>query len=273
MTAQDSVQNDGRSEAPDAVAALEAAGPVASAGSDRDAWPRRQVVSFGRRDGRRQGQYARAYLPELARFVIEPPRGERSASLADGWVFDASAAFERDAPLVVEIGSGTGEAVLHHAAENPHLNHLAVEVYRPGASRTVAQAGVRGLQNVRVLEADAAELVGGALAPGSVAALHVFFPDPWPKARHHKRRLVDAWFVAQVARALEPGGVLRMATDWEHYAHQMLQVAAGCGHLRNAYPARDGGWAPRYSGRPLTTFERKGLAAGRTIHDVEFVRA
>lgn len=235
-------------------------------------WPRRDVVSFGRRDGRRQGRFAREYPPELACFVVEPRRADRAASLHPQWVFDAAAAFGRRGPLVVEIGSGTGEAVLAAAKAHPEVDHLAVEVYRPGAARTVARAGTEAVHNVRVLEADARALVATGLARESVAEVRVFFPDPWPKARHHKRRLVDAGFVADAARALAPGGVLRMATDWEHYAHQMLTVATDCPALVNAHPDPPG-WAPRFEGRVVTTFERKGVGAGRRIHDLEFVRA
>lgn len=237
-------------------------------------WPRRDVVSFGRRDGRRQGQYARAAAsdPALSRYVVTPDRGERSASLAPGWRFDAAAAFGRRAPLVVEIGSGTGEAALAYAARHPEVDLLAVEVYRPGASRTALRAGAAGLHNVRVLEADGRALVATGLATGSVAGLHVYFPDPWPKKRHHKRRLVDAGFVADAARVLAPGGVLRLATDWEHYAEAMLEVCSACPELVNPY-AGEGGWAPRFAGRPETLFERKGVAAERVIRDLEFRRA
>ncbi len=229
---------------------------------------RRDVVSFGRRDGRRQGRRGRLPGPELARYVVTPAAGERSSSLDPSWRFDALAAFGRVAPLVVEIGSGTGEAVLHYAAEHPKMHHLAVEVYRPGAARTVTRAHSRGLDNVRVLEADGRALVATGLPDASVAALHIYFPDPWPKKRHHKRRLVDDGFLADAARVLTPGGVLRMATDWEHYAEQML-AAASASDLVNAH---SGGWAPRFEGRPSTRFERKGLAAGRTIYDLEFRR-
>ncbi|WP_169798522.1 tRNA (guanosine(46)-N7)-methyltransferase TrmB [Piscicoccus intestinalis] len=238
-------------------------------------WPRREVVSFGRRDGRRRGRFARQYPPHLDRLVIVPSRGERAASLAPGWVFDAPEAFGRDAPLVVEIGSGTGEAVLASARARPDVDHLAVEVYRPGAARTVARAGAAGLTNVRVIEADARALVAGGLAEGSVAEVRVFFPDPWPKARHHKRRLVDEAFVADATRVLSPGGVLRLATDWEHYAHQMRRVADACPALESATPPQSGGepgWARRFAGRPETTFERKGLRAGRRIYDLEYRR-
>ncbi len=236
--------------------------------------PRRDVVSFGRRDGRRQGQYARAAAsdPAVSRYVVTPDRGERSASLAPGWRFDASAAFGRRAPLVVEIGSGTGEAALAYAGQHLDRDVLAVEVYRPGASRTVLRAHAAGLPNVRVIEADGRALVATGLATGSVAGLHVYFPDPWPKTRHHKRRLVDAGFVADAARVLAPGGVLRLATDWEHYAQQMLEVGTACPDLVNPRADVAGGWAPRCAGRPETLFERKGIAAGRTIYDLEFRR-
>lgn len=231
---------------------------------------RRDTVSFGRRDGRRQGQYSRSPRPELARYVVTPDAGGRSTSLDPSWRLDSAAAFGRVAPLVVEIGSGTGEAALDYATAHPELDHLAVEVYRPGAARTVVQAGVRGIQNIRVLESDGRSLLATGLPAGSIVALHVYFPDPWPKARHHKRRLVDEDFVADAARALAPDGVLRLATDWEHYAQQMLAVGSACADLVNPYAAQ--GWAPRFERRPLTLFERKGVAARRRIYDLEFLR-
>lgn len=238
---------------------------------ERAEWPQRQVVSFGRRDGRRKGQYARSADPALAGLVVVPERGEREASLDPSWLFDAAQVFGRVAPLVVELGTGTGEAALAYAAARPEYDHLAVEVYRPGASRTVIRAGAAGLSNLRVLEADGRALLASGLPAGSVAELHVYFPDPWPKKRHHKRRLVDAGFVADAARVLAPGGALRLATDWEPYAEQMLKVGSGCAELVNPF-AGDGGWAPRFDGRPVTLFERKGVAAGRVIRDLEFRR-
>lgn len=238
--------------------------------------PLARTRSFTRRGGRMPERHHRALADHSGQYVIDVPRKEASTEPIDGYHVDMEQVFGRTAPLVVEIGSGTGEAVLASARARPDADHLAVEVYRPGAARTVARAGAAGLTNVRVIEADARALVAGGLAEGSVSEVRVFFPDPWPKARHHKRRLVDEAFVADAARVLSTGGVLRLATDWEHYAHQMRRVADACPALENATPpesAGEPGWAPRFAGRPETTFERKGLRAGRRIYDLEYRRA
>lgn len=230
----------------------------------------RDVVSFARRDGRFSERNAAAWEPRMAHFFVQPQRAERTTSIAPEWRFDPESAFGRRAPLVVEIGSGTGDAVLAHATANPAWDHLAVEVYRPGVARTVVQAGRLGLTNLRVLEADGRALIARNLAEASVHELHVWFPDPWPKARHHKRRLVDAGFLADAARVLTSGGVLRMATDWADYADRMAAVAAvseGFEPVSDARPGECFGAAERYEGRPVTRFEGKGTASGRDIAD------
>ena len=231
---------------------------------------RREVVSFARRDGRHSHRHQQAWDARHARFVIDPPRQGRSTSIAPTWSLDVPAAFGRVAPVVVEIGSGDGEAVLASARAHPEVDHLAVEVYRPGLARTIVAAARGGLENVRVVPGDARALVEGALPPESVREVRVFFPDPWPKARHHKRRLVDDAFVAAVTRVLEPGGVLRLATDWQDYADAMRAACEAAPGLESRHPAKP--WAPRFEGRVLTRYERKGLDSGREIRDLEFGR-
>lgn len=228
----------------------------------------REVVSFARRDGRRHARIVRRWDERHDAWEIHPERLERDASLAPGWVLDPVAAFGRTAPLVVEIGSGTGEAILASARERPDWNHLAVEVYRPGAAKTLLRAVAGGLANVRLLQADAAALLRTGLPAQSVTELRVFFPDPWPKPRHHKRRLVTPALVADAARVLVDDGVVRLATDWEDYARQMTEALAG----EPALVTLDGGVCPRWDGRPLTSFERKGIAAGRRVVDLTAVR-
>ncbi|MDO5629862.1 MAG: tRNA (guanosine(46)-N7)-methyltransferase TrmB [Mobilicoccus sp.] len=235
---------------------------------------RREVVSFARRDGRLSHRHQQAWDAHHARYLVQPDRGHRDTSISPDWVFDPAAAFGRVAPLVVEVGTGDGESILAAAQANPEQNFLAVEVYRPGLARTIVGAADADLDNLRILAADARALVETGLAPESVAEMRVFFADPWPKARHHKRRLVDARFVAAVARVLAPGGVLRLATDWADYAEQMAAVCEAseleCDHpVEGGTPAR---WARRFEGRIVTRYERKGVAAGRVIRDLTFRR-
>lgn len=229
---------------------------------------RREVVSFARRDGRIHPRIAKAWSARAAALEIRPCRLDRDASLDPEWVLDPVAVFGRQAPLVAEIGSGTGEAILTAAAADPDRDYLAVEVYRPGAAKTMIRAERQGLTNVRVLQADAAALLRTGLAPASVAEIRVFFPDPWHKTKHHKRRLVTDDMLADVARVLIDDGILRLATDWADYGAQMLEATARATDLINPHD----GPAPRFAGRPLTRFERKGIAAGRSVTELEMRR-
>lgn len=168
--------------------------------------------------------------------------------------------FGRVAPLVLEIGSGMGEATAAMAAADPDRDVLAVEVHTPGLGTLLRRIEDAGLTNVRVLEADAREVLTDLLAPASLDEVRVFFPDPWPKARHAKRRLVTDGFASLVASRLRPGGLLHVATDWASYAAQVEQVLAGSDEL--VVVSRDRG------ARPVTRFEQRGLDAGRSPYDV-----
>jgi tRNA (guanine-N7-)-methyltransferase len=192
---------------------------------------------------------------------------------AEGGPLDVAAVFGRVAPLVAEIGFGHGEATRMMAAEDPDRDVLAIEVHRPGAAALLRDLDLAGLTNVRVLVGDAVPVLRERLEPGSLDEVRLFFPDPWPKARHHKRRLMRAPFVALVASRLrpagtlgpdDPGGRLHCATDWQPYAEQMLAVVGAEPLLRNGF----GGFAPRPSWRPETRFERQGLAHGRPVLDL-----
>ena len=174
--------------------------------------------------------------------------------------FDAVRVFGRSAPLVLEIGSGMGEATAAMAAADPDRDVLAVEVHTPGLGTLLRRVEAAGLTNVRVLEGDAREVLADLLAPGSLDEVRVFFPDPWPKSRHAKRRLVTPAFASLVASRLRPGGRLHVATDWASYAEQVEQVLAGSDEL--VVVSRDRGT------RPVTRFEQRGLAAGRSPYDV-----
>jgi tRNA (guanine-N7-)-methyltransferase len=176
-------------------------------------------------------------------------------------------------PVVLEIGFGMGEATAEMAAADPHTGILATDVHTPGQGNLLRLAEERGLDNVRVANGDAHLLLREMLPPGSLAGIRIFFPDPWPKKRHHKRRLIQPDFVELAASRLAPGAVLHCATDWEPYAEHMLAVLGACPLLENAAPGGHG-YAPRpaEAERPVTRFERQGLAKGHVVRDLRFRR-
>ncbi|MFC8921359.1 tRNA (guanosine(46)-N7)-methyltransferase TrmB [Cellulosimicrobium sp. NPDC057127] len=241
---------------------------------------RTQPVSFVRRSGRLGARQQRAWDAHADRYLLEVPRDVARTSVDPSFVVDPQVLFGRTAPLVVEIGSGQGEAVVAAAEADPATDFLAVEVYTPGLAQTVLRAAQRDLTNLRLVQVNAVELLATTLPEGGVDELWVFFPDPWHKSRHHKRRLVTASFAELAVRVLRAptegmtegtaGGTLRLATDWAEYAEQMVQVLDAEPGLRNVHGT--GGVAPRFDGRVLTGFERKGTAAGRVITDLEYVR-
>ena len=188
---------------------------------------------------------------------------------AEALPLDLAALFGREAPTVLEIGSGMGEATVAMAAADPGRDYLAVEVHTPGVGNLLSMAERRGLTNVRVALGDALTLVGHQLAPASLDAIHVFFPDPWPKARHHKRRLIQPAHIGLLRSRLRPGGVLHCATDWAEYAEGMLDTMTAAPGLTNAFDR----FAPRPEHRPMTKFERRGITAHRRIYDVIFHRS
>ncbi|MEU1487265.1 tRNA (guanosine(46)-N7)-methyltransferase TrmB [Streptomyces sp. NPDC005752] len=173
-------------------------------------------------------------------------------------------------PVVLEIGFGMGEATAQMAADDPVTGILAVDVHTPGQGNLLGLAERAGLTNVRVANGDAIILLREMLEPDALDGLRVFFPDPWPKKRHHKRRLIQPEFLDLVARRLKPGAVVHCATDWEPYAEQMLEVLTAHPLFENT--RADGGYAPRPAFRPLTRFEGQGLDKGHVVHDVLFTR-
>jgi len=220
----------------------------------------RRVVSFHPRGGRLNAVQRRAFEAHADRWYLEA--GDLAGPL------DGPALFGRDAPLIVEIGSGMGESTAAMAAARPEVNLLAIEVYKPGVAQTLHHLNRNDVHHVRVVRGDGVQVLTELIAPGSLAELWLFFPDPWPKTRHFKRRLVTPEFTALVASRLRRGGVIRLATDWAPYAERMLAVCTETKGLRNAHP----GWAPRPAFRPRTRFERRGLAEGHEIFDLEFTR-
>jgi tRNA (guanine-N7-)-methyltransferase len=173
-------------------------------------------------------------------------------------------------PVVVEIGFGMGDATARMAAADPSTGILAVDVHTPGQGNLLSLADRAGLTNVRVANGDAIVLLRDMLAPATLDGLRVYFPDPWPKAKHHKRRLIQPDFLALVTPLLRPGALVHCATDWEPYAEQMLEVLSAAPGLTNRCGE---GFAPRPDFRPMTKFERQGLAKGHTVRDLLFVRA
>jgi tRNA (guanine-N7-)-methyltransferase len=181
---------------------------------------------------------------------------------------DAAAWFERSAPLVLEIGCGAGVSTFAMACSEPHLDVIAVEVYRRGLGQLLSAVDREGLTNVRLIRGDGVDVLEHLLVPASLTGVRVFFPDPWPKARHHKRRLIQPAHVSLLGGRLVPGGTLHCATDWADYAEAMLEALTGDPLLANAYD----GYAPRPAGRPLTKFEQRGIEAGRPAFDLIFRR-
>lgn len=173
-------------------------------------------------------------------------------------------------PAVLEIGFGMGEATAQMAADDPGTGILAVDVHTPGQGNLLGLADRNGLSNIRVANGDAIILLREMLKPDSLDGLRVYFPDPWPKKRHHKRRLIQPEFLDLVAQRLKPGAVIHCATDWEPYAEQMLEVLTAHPLFENTLA--DGGYAPRPAFRPLTRFEGQGLDKGHVVHDLLFAR-
>ena len=230
---------------------------------------REKPVSFVRRGGRMTPSQERAWEDFRHRYLVDVPHGRAATSVAEGATGDPREIFGREAPLVIEIGSGQGHAILHASQQRPDENFLAIEVFRAGLARTMIRAEAAGTENLRLVEANAPEVLERFLPAASADELWVFFPDPWAKARHTKRRLVNAEFAAIAARALKPGGVLRLATDWEDYAEQMREVMDAAPHFSRDF---SGEWAPRHEGRILTAFEKKGSDKGREIRDLAYRR-
>ncbi|MEV6758367.1 tRNA (guanosine(46)-N7)-methyltransferase TrmB [Streptomyces sp. NPDC051214] len=185
-------------------------------------------------------------------------------------VLDLATMFEGKSAVVLEIGFGMGEATAQMAADDPHTGILAVDVHTPGQGNLLGLAERNNLDNVRVANGDAVILLREMLPPASLDGLRVYFPDPWPKARHHKRRIIQPDFLDLAAPRLKPGAVLHCATDWEPYAEQMLEVLTAHPAFENT--EADGGYAPRPAFRPLTRFEGQGLDKGHVVHDLLFRR-
>ena len=251
-------------KAAEAEAAAKAA--KAQAAAEREAahlkeHPEHRVKSFVIRAGRMTTAQTKA-LEELSpKYLVDVSSLEK---------LDCAAIFGREAPLVVEIGFGMGKSFVEMAQKDPLRNYLGIEVHPPGVGACMLLIEELGLTNVRVIKYDAFEVLTKCLGPESIDILQIFFPDPWPKARHHKRRLVNDSFLALVTPLLKHGGEIRMATDWENYAEQMLECLERAPELHNTAP--NGGYLPRPEWRPLTKFEQRGERLGHGVWDLVFAR-
>lgn len=219
----------------------------------------RAIRSFVRREGRITRSQQRA-LDELLP-VYGLPCGEP---------IDPATVFGRKAPLTLEIGFGNGDSLATMAAQDPAGDFIGIEVHRPGVGHLLLQLQRRELTNVRVMCDDAVQLIGQCLPDRSLDRVLLFFPDPWPKKRHHKRRIVQPPFLDLIAAKLKPGGILHMATDWEPYAQHMLDVLSRSAGFRNC--AGPGRYSPRPDYRPETRFERRGQRLGHGVYDLLFER-
>ncbi len=182
-----------------------------------------------------------------------------------------TAVFSRPAPLIIEIGFGMGEATAAIAQTLTDKNFVGIEVHTPGVGALLKLIGQHSISNLRIIQHDAVEVLNDMIADDSLAGFHIFFPDPWPKKRHHKRRLIQPAFVKLLVQKLCAGGYVHLATDWEEYAHHMLEVLTGEQGLRNTADAQNGiSTRPDYRGS--SSFERKGLAKGHGVWDLVFVK-
>lgn len=237
---------------------------MSESGSFRD-----RPVSFVRRNGRMTDGQERAWADLAPRYVLEAPRDDAATSVRPGAAIDPGKVWGRRAPLIVEIGSGQGHAIVSAASSRPEVDFLAIEVFTAGLARTMMGAERAAVDNLRLVEANAPEVLQHLLPAASVDELWVFFPDPWHKNKHTKRRLLTPEFATIAAGAIRDGGMLRLATDWEQYARQMREVLDDAPEFARAF---EGEWADRFDGRVLTAFERKGARAGRDIRDLAYLR-
>jgi tRNA (guanine-N7-)-methyltransferase len=218
----------------------------------------RRIRSFVTRAGRLSTAQGKAIETLGPRFCIPYEKA----------VFNFDQAFARSAPTILEIGFGMGDTTAKIAAGMPDKNFIGVEVHTPGVGSLLKLIGEQGLNNLKIIQHDAVEVITNMIAPNSLAGVHIFFPDPWHKARHNKRRLIQGPFINLLVSRLMPGGYLHCATDWQEYAEQMLQVLGDEPALRNTAQ----GYAPRPAYRPVTKFENRGLRLGHGVWDLVFTK-
>ncbi len=218
----------------------------------------RHIRSYVLRQGRVSNAQQRACETLLPRYGVSFSEAR----------LDLEKLFGRNAPKILEIGFGMGESTAVIAAAQPENDYLGIEVHTPGVGNLLKLIDAQALTNVRIIQHDAVEVLRHMIAPGTLDGIHIFFPDPWPKNRHHKRRLIQAPLVSVLTEKLKPGGYLHAATDWHEYAEQILAVFAATPALKNT--AAD--YAPRPEYRPRTKFEARGLRLGHGVWDIVFIR-
>ncbi len=229
-----------------------------SEGDKRD----RKIRSYVLREGRLTAGQERAFATLWPVFGIEYTAEQR---------LDLPTIFGNNNPVILEIGFGNGASLAQMAADNPEQNYLGIEVHSPGVGRLLLDLEERDLKNLRVMRHDAVEVLKNSIAPNSLDAVYLFFPDPWHKKKHHKRRILQPSFIQLLARSIKPGGVFHAATDWEHYAEQMMEVlSAEDGLFTNR--AGTGNFMPRPDYRPVTKFEKRGERLGHGVWDLIFQR-
>lgn len=217
----------------------------------------RPIRSFVRRAGRLTAGQAQALTTLWPTLGLSPSVGR---------LLDLNAVFGRDAPKILEIGFGNGDSLAHMAANEPQHDFLGVEVHRPGIGHLMLRTAQLQLRNVRVVPMDAVELLRHHIGANAFSGVQIYFPDPWQKKRHHKRRLIQAPFLSRLARHCRAGAFVHLATDWEDYARHMLDTVNASPHWRNA--AADRGFSPRPARRPQTKFERRGQRLGHDVWDL-----
>ena len=237
--------------------------PAVHEGIPADVSHPRTIRSFVRRTGRTTVGQAKAFADVGPRFLLA----------YTGQPMDFAAVYERDAPTILEIGFGMGEATAHIAALMPEKNFLCCEVHTPGVGALLKRIDEQSLTNIRIVQHDAVEVIDHMLPLGSLDGAHIFFPDPWHKTKHNKRRLIQSPLIAKLAARLKPGGYLHCATDWQPYAEQILEVLAAEPLLVNTAGPGSDGYAPKPGYRPLTKFENRGIKLGHGVWDLVFTRA
>ena len=233
--------------------------PTADKGAAEPAYLRR-IRSFVLREGRMTPAQQRAFDAHWSRFGLD----------YTGTARDFTEVFGRQAPRVMEIGFGNGEALAWASEHDPERDYIGIEVHRPGVGRLMNALAEQQAQNVRVYRHDAVEVLRDEIAPGALNEVRILFPDPWPKKRHHKRRIVQPAFAQDIRQKLAIGGVFHMATDWENYAEHMLEVMSAAEGYENT--SATGNWVPRPDWRPLTKFEQRGHRLGHGVWDLIFKR-